>query len=116
MTMPKDLAAPSEDSYKKKQRAMQGRLRKLDTKNPVVKKAIKKNEPKRDAYEDFDIVHELVSAAYAEYADGDSKKSLHDCFLNLADAIRKAANGLSSDNRGSSSSNDEDVDPDDYDD
>jgi len=77
---------------KKRKKAMQSRLKKLGADNPVVKQAIKKNEPKRDAYEDFEIVHELVSASYSKYAEGEG--SLKECVSNLGEAITKAAGNI----------------------
>jgi hypothetical protein len=77
-----------ESSGKKRRKAMQSRLKALGMDNPVVKRAVKRNEPK-DAYDDFEIVHELVSSAYAKYADGE--EPLNKCLLSLADAIKKAA-------------------------
>jgi len=83
---------PVEGDDKKRKKAMQNRLKKLGADNPVVKQAIKKNEPRRDAYEDFEIVHELVAAAYSGYAEGGG--SLKESVANLGTAISKAAGNL----------------------
>jgi hypothetical protein len=71
---------------------MQKRLSKIDKENPVVKKAIKDQEPS-DPYGDFEVVHDLVSAAFSIYAEhGNLKK----CMKDLGDAITKAASTASS--------------------
>ena len=87
--MPHGLMSPDEDS-KKRKKAMQTRLKKLGTDNPVVKKAVEKNQPREDkAYEKFEIVHELVSAAFSEFAEG--KFTMKESMLNLSKAIKQAA-------------------------
>lgn len=74
--------------YKKKQKVLQKKVKKLGTENPVVKEAVKRLKPKRDAYEDFEVVHELVSAAYSKY---EEQGNLNECMSNLGKAILKAA-------------------------
>lgn len=78
----------TDKEYKKKQKALQKRVKSLGVDNPVVKKAVKRLEPSRDAYEDFEIVHELVSAAYSEY---EGQGNLKTCMSDLGKAISKAA-------------------------
>lgn len=79
-----------DDDNKKRKKAMQTRLKKLGTANPVVKEAVDRNKPKEDrAYEKFDIVHELVSAAFSEFAEGEM--TLKESMANLAKAIDKAS-------------------------
>ena len=94
-----------EKEQEKKKKAMAKRLKGLGNDNVVVDKAIKKNEKKSmDAYEDFDIVHELVSAAMAEYSDNGT--SLSQCMKDLGKAIIQASAKLAKENG--------DVDEDDY--
>jgi len=97
--------SPMDKDMEKKHKAMAKRLKSLGSDNTVVAKAIKKNSSKGfDAYEDFEIVHELVSAAMAEYADnGDS---LSHCMKELGKAIVQASAKLAKQNG--------DVDEDDY--
>lgn len=82
--MPSEVGMDNE--YKKKQKVLQQKVKKVGTKNPVVKEAVKRLDPKRDTYEDFEPVHELVSAAYAMYTDGGN---LEKCLLDLGRAITK---------------------------
>ena len=51
---------------KKRKEAMQKRLEKLGTGNPVVSQAVKTNKPHENTGE-WDIVEELVSAARKRY-------------------------------------------------
>lgn len=96
------LHNPFDDEREKRNKAMQSRLKKLDTDNPVVKKAIKKNQPRRD--EEFDVVNELVSAAFSEFSEGDG--SLKESMLNLSKAISSASGKI----KGSSHNSDHDDD------
>jgi len=84
---------PTDEDAKKRKKVMQGRLKKLGADNPVVKKAIAKIEPD-EAYEDFEIVHDLVSAAFSKYAEGEG--SLKKCLVNLANAIKGVAGKMDS--------------------
>lgn len=88
---------------KQRKEAMQKRLEKIDKDNPVVKKAIKNQEPS-DPYEDFEVVHELVSAAFGTYSE---KGNLKQCMLDLGDAIIKAAKNIKG-GRSKKSHNDDD--------
>lgn len=81
---------------KQRREAMKKRLEKLGE-NPIVEKAIENQEPEEDLYEDFEIVHELVSAAFATYSE---KKNLKKCMKELGESIVKASQQL-----GSKSSN-----------
>lgn len=80
---------------KKKREAMKKRLSSINDSNPVVDKAIKKQDP-NDAYEDFDIVNELVSAAMAKYSEDGG--SLSQCMKDLGKAIISAASKVSKSN------------------
>lgn len=84
------MVAEVDTQYKKKQKALQKKVKSLGTDNPVVERAVDSLDPKRDAYEDFEPVHELVSAACSEYQEnGDLKGTLK----NLGKAIAKLASG-----------------------
>lgn len=90
-------------SYEKRQKAMQGRLKKIGLDNPVVKQAYKESQPRRDKWEDFDIIHKLVTAAQRNYeADGNLKQ----CLLKLGEAIKQAAGQVK--NGGNSPDDDDD--------
>lgn len=112
MNQPADLGS----DMNKRKKVMQTRLKKLGTANPVVERAVKKNNPEREgAYDDFDIVHELVSAAYAKYAESD--EPLSECLLSLADALKKAAGNTDDEEDTSDEADDEeesDADEEDY--
>ena len=70
--------------YEKKQKAMKKRLVALGKENPVVQKAIERQEP-HDSMEAFEIVHELVSAAMSEYEEKGGSPA--QCMKNLGKAI-----------------------------
>lgn len=89
--MKEEPVMADDKEYKQKQKALQKRVKKLGTDNPIVKKAVKRLDLK-DTYEDFEIVHELVAAAYATYSDGGN---LNKCMLDLGRAIVKAAGSVS---------------------
>lgn len=75
------------NDYKKRQKALKQRVEKLPS-NPVTDKAVERLEPNDNLYEDFEIVHELVSAAFAEY---EMKGNLKRTLKNLGDAIISAS-------------------------
>ena len=75
-------------SYEKRQKVLLKKVKKLNNDNPVVEEAIENLNPKRDTYADFEVVHELVSAAYAKY---DEQGNLKECMVNLGKAITEAA-------------------------
>lgn len=68
---------------KKRQEAMKSRLAGLKS-NPVTDQAVKQNQPKKDSYQTFRPVDELVSAARNNFErDGQLKT----CLTHLGNAI-----------------------------
>ena len=87
----------SHKEMEKKRKAMQGRLSKLGTDNPVVKQALKDSNPKHNEnkWQNWQIVDSLVSAARKEYME-EEDKDMMSCVGNLAKALTKLASSKSS--------------------
>lgn len=86
-----DVENVMDKSYKKRQAALRKRLALLPKDNPVVKKAKKRlnREDESDRYAEFEVVHDLVSSASAEFVDGEMSfkvavKNLGEALLALA--------------------------------
>jgi len=77
---------------KKKKEAMKKRLASLGMDNPVVKSAMKSQDPMQHdkKWQEWNVVDELVSAARRKYFDGEGE-SMGKCVGNLADALSKLA-------------------------
>lgn len=90
---------PMHKEMEKKRKAMQSRLSKLGTDNPVVKLALKNQQPPMEdtKWKNWEIVDELVRAARKEYFDKENG-SMNDCVANLAKALTKLAMSKSIDN------------------
>jgi hypothetical protein len=77
-----------EAEQKKKKLAMKKRLTALGTDNPVVKQALKSQEPMNsDAkWQEWQVVEELVNACRKKFMESDEVK-LSDCLPDLTEAL-----------------------------
>lgn len=99
-SMPKEML--------KKRAAMKQRLAKLGSNNPVVKGAMKMQEPPMEdtKWKNWQIVDDLVSAARKEYFKEEGE-SMSDCVSYLAKAFAKLASQKGLDNGKKKEENDD---------